>query len=163
MKEIVLIPEERLGAVKNKETKGMLESKLNVKIYFEDNTVEIDGEGLELYKAKLIVKSIGRGFSPDNAFRLLDDEEQLQIIELRDYSEKKMQAIKARVIGGEGKTRKLIEKFSGCAVSIYGKTISLIGNFEQLQIAKEAVNMIIYGAKLTTVYGFLQKAKIPKE
>ena len=105
MKEVVLVPEERIGTLKDGDTKEKLEKELNVKIVFEDNSVEIEGEGLDLYKTKLIVKAVGRGFSPANAFRLLNDE-------------------------------------------------------EQLEIAKEAVNMILYGAKLTNVYGFLHKADL---
>ena len=160
MKEIIMIPEERVGIVRDKETKERLERELEVKLTFDGNAVDIEGEGLELYKAKLIVKAVGRGLSPPNAFRLLSDEEQLEIIDLKEYTENKIEIIKARLIGRGGKTRKLIEKHSGCAISIYGKTVSLIGKFEQLEIAKEAVNMILYGAKLTTVYGFLQKADI---
>ena len=117
-------------------------------------------KGLDLYKTKLIVKAVGRGFSPANAFRLLNDEEQLEIIDLKEYGESKMRVIKSRLIGGAGKTRKLLEKCSGCCVSVYGKTVSLIGKYEQLEIAKEAVNMILYGAKLTNVYGFLHKADL---
>jgi len=156
MKETILIPEERVNVLK--ESKDRIEKELKVKMAFEGNLIEIDGEGLELYTSKLIVKAIGRGFSPNNALRLLSDEEQLEIIELKKYSENKMRTIKARLIGDGGKTRKFVEKYSRCSMSVYGKTVSLIGNYEQLKIAKEAVDMILYGAKLTTVYGFLIKA-----
>jgi ribosomal RNA assembly protein len=52
----------------------------------------------------------------------------------------------------------MIEKCSGCSLSVYGKTVSLIGNYEQLNIAREAVQMIIRGSKHSKVYGFLFQA-----
>jgi ribosomal RNA assembly protein len=53
----------------------------------------------------------------------------------------------------------MIENFSGCAVSIYGKTASMIGKYDQLEIAREAIKMIIRGAKHSKVYTFLFQAK----
>jgi ribosomal RNA assembly protein len=160
MKEILLIPHERLDILRNEGTKLRIEKELNVKLIFIENSVEVDGEGFELFKAINIIRAMARGFSPENAFRLLDDDEQIEVIELK-YSANKLKVVKARLIGSGGKTRKLIERCSGCNVSIYGKTISLIGKFEQLKIAGDAVKMILYGSKLTNVYGFLLKAKNP--
>lgn len=159
MKEIVLIPEERIGVIKPKEIKEKIEKELNIKLLIQENSVEIDGEGLNLYQAKNIVKAIGRGFSPEKAFRLLDEDQQLEIIDLK-FTDKKSEIIRSRLIGTKGKTRQMIEECSGCAVSVYGKTVSLIGNYEQLEIAKEAVNMILRGAKHSSVYRFLLKAKM---
>ena len=113
-----------------------------------------------MFQAKNIVKAIARGFSPEKAFRLLNEEESLEIIELTGFSDKKMKIIKARLIGTKGKARKLIEKFSGCSVSVYGKTVCIIGNFEQMSIAREAIKMIIRGSKHSKVYGFLQQSKL---
>ena len=160
MKEVVLIPEERVNVVKDKEVKEKIEKELDVKLVFYSNTIEIEGEGLNLFSAKTIVKAIGRGFSPQNAFKLLDENEQLEIIDLKNLGEKKLKIIKARLIGTNGKTRKLIEKYSSCAISVYGKTVSIIGNYEQIQTAKEAVEMIIRGSKHTIVYRYLQEHRV---
>ena len=153
MKEIILIPKERINIINENLIKEL--EKLNVKINVQDNSIEIDGEGLELYQAKNIIKAIGRGFSPERAFRLLNEEEQLEIIELKEYTENKIKNIKSRVIGSEGKTRMIIEKDTKASVSVYGKTISIIGEFEQIKKAKEAIDMLIRGAKHSKVYRFL--------
>lgn len=118
----------------------------------------LEGEGVELYQAKNIVKAIGRGFSPENAFRLLKEDEILETIELSQFNENKMRNIKSRLIGTKGKTWKIIENFSGCSMSVYGKTVSIIGSYEQLNIAREAVQMIIRGSKHSKVYGFLYQS-----
>lgn len=137
----------------------MIERKLKVSLEFKDNLVEIDGEGIELLQAKSIVKAIARGFSPKRAFRLFDEEEALEIIELEGFKENKMKVLKSRLIGTRGKARIIIEKDSGCFMSVYGKTVSLIGKYDQIEIAKEAVRMILRGSKHSKVYGFLQHSK----
>jgi len=157
---MVLVPEDRIKVIKDSKPKKKLEKSLNVKLSFQDNSVIIKGEGIELFQAKNIVKAIGRGFSPENSFRLLKEDEILEIIELTGFNEKKMKVIKSRLIGTKGKTRKAIEKYSGCSVSIYGKTISIIGEYNQISIAKEAISMIITGSKHSKVYGFLQQVKL---
>jgi len=70
-----------------------------------------------------------------------------------------MKIIKSRLIGTEGKTRKMIENCSGCSVSVYGKTVSIIGRYNQISMAREAINMILRGSKHSNVYRFLQETK----
>lgn len=155
-----MVPEDRIKVIKDSKTRKKLEKSLDVKLSFQENSVIIEGEGIELFQAKNIVKSIGRGFSPENAFRLLNEDEILEIIELTGFNDKKMKIIKSRLIGTNGKTRRAIEEYSGCSVSIYGKTVSIIGQYDQINIAKEAINMIIRGSKHTKVYGFLHQTKL---
>jgi ribosomal RNA assembly protein len=113
-----------------------------------------------MLQAKSIVKAVGRGFSPIKAFRLLNEEESLEMIELAEFNDKKLKIIKARLIGTNGKTWKMIENFSGCAVSVYGKTVCIIGDYEQMNIAREAVKMIIRGSEHSKVYSFLHQTML---
>jgi len=157
--EAVLVPHERVKIIKDGKFISKLKKSLNVKLSFEENCVSIEGEGLELFQAKTIVKAIGRGFSPENAFRLLNEDENLETIELNQFNDNRIKIIKSRLIGTNGKTWKMIENFSGCSLSVYGKTVSFIGNYEQTNIAREAIQMIIRGSKHSKVYGFLYQAK----
>jgi ribosomal RNA assembly protein len=154
-----LVPQNRIKVIKDAKTRSQITKSLNVKLSFQENSALIEGEGLELYQAKNIVKAIGRGFSPENAFRLLKEDEMIETIELNQFNENKLKIIKSRLIGTNGKTWKMIENFSGCCLSIYGKTVSIIGNYEQLNIAREAIQMIIRGSKHSKVYSFLYQAK----
>ncbi|MDI6606789.1 MAG: KH domain-containing protein, partial [Candidatus Omnitrophota bacterium] len=144
MIESILIPAERIGVLKAKEGKFKreIETALGVKIDITDNSVQIQGEGLALYQAKAVVRAVGRGFSPPKAARLFDPEIQLEIIELRGMSERKAATIRARIIGSQGRTREMIESCSKAAVSVCGKTIAIIGRFEQIKNAKEAIAML---------------------
>jgi ribosomal RNA assembly protein len=149
------VPQERVRVIEDSKVVSRLKKSLGVKISFLDNSVSIEGEGLELYQAKTIVKAMGRGFSPEKAYRLLEENDVLEIIELGQFNDNKIRLIKSRLIGTQGKAWRMIEKFSGCSMSVYGKTVALIGTYEQLNIAKEAVQMIIRGSKHSKVYGFL--------
>lgn len=155
-----MVPQERIKVIKDGKTRSNISKSLNVKLTFQDNSVTIEGEGLELFQAKSIVKAIGRGFSPENAFRLLKEDNTLETIELNQFNDSRIRVIKSRLIGTNGKAWKMIEKFSGCSLSVYGKTVSLIGSYEQLNIAREAVQMIIRGSKHSKVYGFLFQAGV---
>jgi ribosomal RNA assembly protein len=154
MIESVNVPKDRINVIKDEKAKRSLENSINVKLSFDENSVIIEGEGLDLFTAKNVIKAIGRGFAPDKAFRLLNEEEVLEVIEI-GQEDNKLKTIKSRLIGTKGKTRRMIEEFSGCSLSIYGKTVSLIGKYEQLMIGKEAVKMILLGSKHAKVYKFL--------
>lgn len=157
MKTSMLIPRDRIGVV-NKKVTIELKEKLGVDIFRRENSVEIDGSGLELLQAKNILKAIGRGFSPVRAYRLLEDEQELEVIEI----EKRADVIKSRIIGTKGRTREKIEECTGAIVSVYGKTVSVIGSWKQIKNAKTALEMIINGAMHKSVYNFLDKIKREK-
>ena len=156
--ESVLVPQNRLNVIKDGPVKSKIEKELNVKLEFNENVVNIEGEGVELMQAKTIVKAMGRGFSPKKAFRLFDEDVFLEIREI-EGKDNKIKLIRSRLIGSGGKTRKMIERFSGCSVSVYGKTVCIIGTYEQMNIAREAIDMILRGSKHSKVYGFLLRAK----
>jgi ribosomal RNA assembly protein len=156
MKEIVLVPADRVRIL-TADVRKEISSRLGVKLAVSGNAVEIEGEGLKLYIAKNIVKAIARGFSPARASRLFSEEVTLEIIDLGGLTERRLAVIKARIIGTKGRMRELIEKCSGAALSVYGKTIAIIGDNEQLSVAKTAINMIIGGAMHSTVRRYLER------
>lgn len=166
------IPRERIGVLigANGSVKEYIERKLPVKLDINSETGDVIitlKEGTEdpslLFKAKDVVLAIGRGFSPERAFRLLDEEDCiLEIIDLRSIlgrSESALKRIKGRIIGRDGKTRAIIEEMSGALVSVYGHTVAIIGDFDQVNVAREAVNMLINGSEHASVYRFLQRKR----
>ena len=167
----VKIPKERVGILIGPEgkVKQEIETKLNVKL-------DIDKEGSVCIKlpvnipdpsvflrAKDIVTAIGRGFTPETAFRLLRNEDDIfDMIDLRlifGRSESDITRVKGRIIGTEGKTRKLIEELTEADVVVYGHTIGIIGSFEEADAARNAVQMVIEGCQHHTVYNYLQKKR----
>ena len=167
--EYLKIPRERVGVVigKNGITKDEIENLTKTEIIVDSEAgsvaispTEETEDPLAVWKARYIVKAIGRGFNPEISVKLMGDETILEIINLPDYVGKSKKAIlrqKARIIGKDGRTKDIITDMTGVDISIYGKTVSIIGDMEQIHIAKEAVEMILNGVRHKTVYAFLER------
>ncbi len=135
----VKVPLERVGALVGKEgvTKSEIERRCGVILDIDGETgdakISYSSQSLsegEPFKAQEIVSAIARGFSPPRAFSLLDEGKSLTTIDLRQYSgksENSLKRIKSRLIGSDGKARKLIEQLSETQISIYGRTAAVIG------------------------------------
>lgn len=112
-------------------------------------------------KARDVVVAIARGFSEERAFRLLGDDAYLEVLDVKDFahSKNRVAQIKARLIGSRGKTRRVIEELTGVDVSVWGHTVSLIGDPFEMAIAREAVIMLLRGSEHATVYRFLERKR----
>jgi ribosomal RNA assembly protein len=168
----VRIPKDRIGVLVGPDgkIKKAIEEKLAVTLQIESDTggvtimlAENAKDPSTLFKAKDVVTAIGRGFSPEHAFRLIRDEEaMLDIIDLRlifGKSESDLRRVKGRIIGMDGKTRKIIEELTETNICVYGHTVGIIGNIEQVQAAREAIQMLIEGSSHGTVYRYLHKKR----
>ncbi|HZX19872.1 MAG TPA: KH domain-containing protein [archaeon] len=164
--EILLVPHDRIGVLIGPKgaVKRQIEKKTQTKIDIESEEGEVEitqkGDVLKYLKALSITKAIARGFSPENALLLLQDERVLEIIDVRDTVGKNKSAItakKGRVIGAKGKARNEIEHESGTKISVYGKTISIIGKPEEIQKAIRAINLLLGGASHDMAYDYLKK------
>jgi ribosomal RNA assembly protein len=168
----IKIPRDRIGALIGPEgrVKMNIEKRLRVELEIDSATGEVtitlDPNAQDpslLFRAKEVVTAIGRGYSPERAFRLLQNEDMmLEVIDLRQTVGKSLadiQRLKGRIIGKNGKTRRIIEELTDADISVYGHTVSIIGNFDQTDVAREAILMLIKGSQHSTVYRFLQKKR----
>lgn len=166
------IPRNRIGVLigPNGSTKKHIEKELSVNLDIESDTggvaITLDETCPDpslLFRAKEVITAIGRGFPPKSAFRLIRDRETaLKIIDLRRIfgrSESDIRRVKGRIIGTDGKTRRLIEELTETDVCIYGHTVSLIGDMEQVQAAKGAIQMLIRGSQHRAVYRYLNRKR----
>ena len=162
------VPQNRIGALigKKGDVKRSIEkaTETYLDINSEEGIVYISPkenmeDPLGVWNANHIVKAIARGFNPEVALKLVDDDVYLDIIKLTLFvgkSKKALTRYKSRIIGKDGKTREIIMDMAEVDMAIYGKTVSLIGGLENIQIAKEAVEMILNGSRHKSVYGFLE-------
>ena len=176
-KTFIRIPGDRIGVLigNNGKTRRRIESTFGVKI-----TVESESGGVEIkvnqdqpdvsvmFTVKNIVKAIGRGFSPKKALMLQDEDNDIMVIDLEEYvgtSKNAQNRVRGRIIGKEGKSREILEELTECQVSVYGGTVALIGPYEMLQMAKEAVEMLLNGSFHKTVWNHLYayRRKMRKE
>ncbi|MEM2123342.1 MAG: KH domain-containing protein [Candidatus Bathyarchaeia archaeon] len=164
------IPRERVGVLigRKGKVKEYIERslKVNLKVDSTLGTVEVEGldsNPMNIWRAGDVILAIGRGFPPEKAFKLISgDEHLLEIMDLRAIfgrSENAIKRVKGRIIGREGKTRRIIEEVAGVDISIYGHTISIIGLYENIVIARDAIKMLIEGKTHATVYKFLSERR----
>jgi len=165
------IPLERVGVVIGREgvTKTKIEEAFNSRLLIQSETGVIDivprldsSDPTTILRARDVVLAIGRGFSPERALKLEDDDVVLDVIDLRELlgkNEREIARLKGRVIGREGKIRKLIEEMTNAKISVYGHTISMLGDYEAVTAAREAIELLLKGKQHSTVYKLLRKIK----
>lgn len=162
MKE-VRIPEDRVGVLigEGGETKDRLEEDTRCSIEIEDNLVRIDGEALEELTAQKIVKAIGRGFNPDKAFKLVEENFEFHQLDIKRFADTRnaQERLKGRVIGRDGEARKHVEKMTETDISVYGKTVSFIGHVQNIEVCQEAVKMLLNGRSHASTYNYLDQSQ----
>ena len=153
----IKIPEDRLPVLIGTKgsTRRRIEKSTKTKIVITGEEVTIKGDSINVLDVENIIKAIGRGFSPENAMLLLDEDNTLSIINL-PKSEVARKRIRSRLIGTNGKSRRNIERLTRTHVSVYGKTVSIIGKYENVDMAGQAINKLIKGVPHRFVYEFLE-------
>ena len=154
----VLIGKE--GSVKKKIEE---ETKTKLNIDSKEGDVFVSGDdALGLYSAREVIKAVGRGFNPDIALSLLKPDNIFEVINLVDYigkSKEGLLRLRGRVIGKEGKSRRVIEDLTDCQICVYGKTVGIIGLAEKVGIAKQAIESLLKGSAHANVYKFLENKR----
>jgi len=166
-----MIPRERVGVLIG--PKGSIKSTIEQKLFVD---LEIDSDTGSVYigvkpdspdpssalRAKDLVLAIGRGFSPSRAFSLFNEDYSFDIVDLHEYfgkNESEIRRVDGRIIGREGKARRNLEELTGTLISVSGHTVSIIGTFESVSMAKDALEKLIEGRQHGTVYKFLRKKR----
>jgi ribosomal RNA assembly protein len=154
---------------KDGEIKKEIENKLGVIINIDSKTgnceIRSNPENpnyipLNNFTAEKIANAINRGFNPIKAMKLFEENFDLEVFNLLKIvgkSDKRIKRIKGRIIGRNGEMRKAIERYAESFVSVYGKTVSIIANYNNLQIARKAVSMLINGMPHHVVLKFLEE------
>lgn len=161
------VPKNRVAVIIGKEgsIKKDIEESTNTKLNIDskEGDVFVSGEdALGLYTAREMIKAIGRGFNPEIAKLLLKTDYVLEVVDVSEYvgkSKEAMLRLKGRVIGKEGKSRRLIEELAECNISVFGKTISIIGLPESTSNARQAVESLLRGSTHANVYKWLERRR----
>lgn len=169
MMQEVKIAGSRVGVLigKGGATKKELEVKTHTTISVDSKEGLVKVESSEentvsLLRAVEIINAINRGFSPERAFEMIEDEDLLlDVIDLSGMAEnpRQLDRLRGRIIGKDGRAREQIEDMTDVELSVFGKTIALIGYPEQLKTARAAIDMLIEGVPHENVFAFLDKKK----
>ncbi len=168
--KIIRIPKDRIGALigKSGTAKLKIENACSVRLEINSENGEIQiitntiDEKFQPFKAMEIITAIGRGFSPEKAMRLLKGENTLHVIDLREFvgkSSDQIDRIRGRIIGEGGKARKNMENLSNTSITVYGRTVSIIGGPTQLKLAVDAIETLSGGSMHGYVYKKIEGAR----
>ena len=160
------IPKDRVAVLigTKGETKKQIESltKTRVNVDSKEGIVQISGtDALAMYSAKEMIKAVGRGFNPEIAQLLLKQDYSFEILDMAAFSRNRNddKRLKGRVIGEKGKSRRTIEELTGAYISVYGKTIGIIGEVGAVGLARRAIESLLAGSQHANVYKWLEKQK----
>jgi len=165
----VRVPIDRLGAVIG--GKGSIKQRImdltstRITVDSENSLVIIEPETedvppINLMKAAEIIKAIAYGFPPDKAFRLLEDDQILVLVDLKQIvgdAPNHLKRVKARIIGEHGRARKALEEMTGTYINVGEYHVAIIGDYERAMAAKKAVEMLAEGRMHSTVYRYLER------
>ena len=165
------IPKDRIGVLVGPKgtVKSRVENSMGVDLTIDSETGLVDirlrkdtQDPSNALRAKDIVVAIGRGFSPERALSLVNEDNTLDVLDLHDIfgkNEAEIRRVDGRIIGREGKTRRIIEEMTGTLVSVSGHTVSIIGSYDSVSTAKDAIEKLLKGRQHGTVYKFLRRKK----
>jgi len=167
--KLIRVPNDRIAVLigKSGSVKSKIEELCFVSLDIDGETGEVliksigDVEKMQPFKAMEIVTAIGRGFSPENAMTLLKGENSLHVIDLREFAGKStanIERIKGRIIGEGGRARRNMENLSSTHISVYGRTVSIIGDASKLRLTVDAISSISSGGMHGAVYDKLEAA-----
>lgn len=159
---------ERMGVVIGKDASGIatLEKVFGVNLQVDSKTSTVyispagDATPLEVLRAKQAIEAISLGFSLEDATRLSDDSWCFEIIDLSDVARnvEDLRRIKSRIIGEEGKAKKNIEQMAHVKIVVGDKVVGILGECENVEVARKAIAMLIGGRTHGTVYAYLRTA-----
>ena len=165
--KFIRIPIDRIGALvgKSGSTKKWIEDTCQVNLSIDSKVGEVSIDSpvdSDPFKALDLIKAISFGFSKSRSSLLLHEDKFLSVIDLKLYSGKSsnsLSRIKGRVIGYNGKARKVLEELTSSSISVYGHYVASIGTNEQITLAEDAINILVSGGAHKTAYNLLQRRK----
>ncbi|HLD02134.1 MAG TPA: KH domain-containing protein [Candidatus Nanoarchaeia archaeon] len=162
----ILIPKDRVAVLVG--TKGAMKRRIQKEAHVildisrEGDVLISSDDNLDVFIATNIVKAIGRGFNPEIALNLVKDNFAVEFINIKEFTrdtKKDLERVKARLIGTKGKAWQTIENLTGCKLAVYGKTVAIIGDVEDILLAKEAVVKLLSGSVHGNVYGYVERTR----
>jgi arCOG04150 universal archaeal KH domain protein len=153
----VRIPQERVGNLIGEDGENLerIEDRTETGLDVEDdNLARVEGSGLGAMDAQRIVKAVGRGFGIDEAIKLARQDYTLHVMDVGDYAstQNSVERLKGRVIGRDGDAKRHIEKEADVEMSVYGSTVSVIGEARKIEVVIQVVESLLNGSSHSTAY-----------
>lgn len=159
------VPLERAKVLINDYVKNSIESNLKVRVEVKEDSVVLnptqDTRPDSMLKARQIIQALALGFPRDVALELLSDDKYLDVVDLGDYIDKdkesSMNRVRSVIIGEGGKAKRNIEELTETRIMVKDRFIGIIGSYDNVRAARDALIMLINGKQHSTVYRWLQR------
>ena len=171
MEHLSRVPKNRIAVLIGKagRTREMIEAACGGSLTIDSQSGDVsiawegDPDPIKRMKVPDVISAIGRGFSPERAGQLLEDDFVLRLYDIREWGGRQpnqTRRLRSRLIGTNGRIRTLIEEHTGGEISIYGSTVAVMGGDEGLALAAPAIEGILGGSEHGTVlFGLEQDRK----
>jgi len=163
----VPVRRKRLGVIigPNGSTKKTFEEAFNISLIIDSENATIyilpgkDASPLNVIKARQAIEAVSLGFSPEDALLLSKESFTFDEIDLSEMARNRsdLHRIKSRVIGEGGRAKKTIEQMTKTRIVVGDKIISIIGEYDNVAVARKALIMLAEGRKHGTVYSYLRR------
>jgi rRNA processing protein Krr1/Pno1 len=81
----------------------------------------------------------------------------MEEVKIKDYTRhNRLQQVKSRVIGSEGRALKTLSSLSECFLKLSDNSVFIIGHTDDVKITRNAVISLIKGSKHSNVYASLE-------
>ena len=149
---------------KKGEMKREIEKGLNSKIYLDSQSGEVTIETEDSFLPFIftnVVEAVNLGHNPKNTLKLMDENYALEVLNISEFirDKTKVPQIMGRVIGKGGKTREAVHQITKCDISIKDNKISIIGDYQNLEVLHKGFKMLVQGCAHKTFYSYLEKNK----
>ncbi|HLI46387.1 MAG TPA: KH domain-containing protein [Geobacterales bacterium] len=118
----------------------------------------------DVLKARDFVIALDNCVSDDIALEILRKDLQLYLIDLKDFfSKEDVKRVMSRIIGEGGKIKARISESTGSHIFITDSKILLIGNYDEIEYARQAIQIIVDGSPFSRLFKYLEKVKREKQ
>nr|CAH8865652.1 unnamed protein product [Trichobilharzia regenti] len=127
----------------------MMEHHIRVELNVAESTMEVRTtpktfDPFIILKARDVTRLLARSVPMEQAIRVLDDEFFADIIEINLNNRERFVKRRNRLIGHDGETLKALELSTNCYIVIQGKTVAVVGRYNDLKEVRRIVQGCIY-------------------
>jgi len=141
--------------------KNKLEKNLGINVTVKGEEVTIDGPAENEYVAEKVIEALDFGFPFSVALLIKEEDFIFEALNIKNYTKRKdLAAVRARIIGKEGRTLKTLNGLTKCYFEVKDNSVGIIGEPERIRYSNEAIISLARGAKHSNVYSFLEKHQI---
>lgn len=153
---------------KIKKEKKKIEEAFNVRIDFEEAVdiakikAESNADPLAEIKAQEAISAINAGIETETALKLKSDDFSIAKVDIEEVVGRKRKAVErqiGRIIGRKGKVKDYIAETTETEIVVKEGKVFIIGKPENVEAAKNAIEMLASGSKHASVYRMLEKIK----